>query len=641
MSGLKKALILIGSVLGIGLLILVFSWNSIAKYFIDKEFNRLADRWNGKVSYQNLDVSFLTVHFDGLYLSGNDTTKAPLITAKTLEVSIGLKQIFTGSKIPASLILDSASVALYKNENGLWNFSRKAAKIAEENPDTTIVSFPKTVKQTQWLLNRMLDGSFPDIQINRFSMKVLFEQDSLILDTLNLKSDAEKLSLSVHGPTTSLHLNGTLSTDSLVFWYPQPFKVSVAVTPTSPFTLSSDSGYFSVYKNNTDEFEFTGLYLNFTAENNGLATGPVKIDTLRGNSSVLFNPESSTVTISTELGLNQFKIEDTLRYTETDGLPKIYTRLFVPPVGSKIFVNALPPAFLGPLEGLSWKGNLGYDLSLDVDFNLVDSLKLKGQVLKDHFSLISPGVSFAKLDSVFYQPVYDGMEVKREVLVGPPNPFFTKWETIPEYLKKAVLTNEDGAFLFHRGFNEEAFQGAFIENIKSKKFRRGASTISMQFVKNVYLNRKKTLARKFQELMITWLLENNRPVTKERMLEIYFNVIEWGPDVYGIGEAAPFYFKKKPVQLTLEESLYLAALVPSPKRFYKRFDGETLKPSILETMTFIARKMEAYKHIPEGSVGNLNFSAFKLTGPAAGFLQPAIQDTISVPEESEEEGLLE
>jgi len=641
MSGLKKALILVGSVLGIGLLILVFSWNSIAKYFIDKEFNRLADRWNGKVFYQNLEVSFLTVHFDGLYLSGNDTAKPPLMTAKTLEISIGLKQIFTGSKIPSSLILDSASVTLYKNENGVWNFSRTAAKIAEENPDTTVVSFPKTVKQTQWLLNRMLDGSFPNIQVSQFSMKVFFEQDSLIFDSVHVSSDSEKLALSVNGPTSSLNLNGILSSDSLHFWYPQPFRFSVAVTPTSPFTLSSDTGYFSVYKNSHDEFEFKGLYRKFTAENNGLAAGPVTLDSLTGTSKVLFDPRTASVTISTHLGLNQFKIEDTLRYTETDQLPQLYTRLFVPPVGSKIFVHALPSSFLGPLEGLSWKGNLGYDLSLDVDFNLVDSLKLKGQVLKDHFSLISSGVSFAKLDSVFYQPVYDGMEVKREVLVGPPNPFFTKWETIPEYLKKAVLTNEDGAFLFHRGFNEEAFQGAFIENIKSKKFRRGASTISMQFVKNVYLNRKKTLARKFQELMITWLLENNRPVTKERMLEIYFNVIEWGPDVYGIGEAAPFYFKKKPAQLTLEESLYLAALVPSPKRFYKRFDGETLKPSIIETMSFIARKMEAYKHIPEGSVGTLNFSAFKLTGPAAGFLQPAIQETVSVPEENEEEGLLE
>lgn len=641
MSGLKKTLILAGSVIGLGLLILVFSWNSIAKYFIDKEFNRLADRWNGKVFYQNLEVSFLTVHFDGLYLSGNDTAKPPLMTAKTLEISIGLKQIFTGSKIPSSLILDSASVTLYKNENGVWNFSRTAAKIAEENPDTTVVSFPKTVKQTQWLLNRMLDGSFPNIQVSQFSMKVFFEQDSLIFDSVQVSSDSEKLALSVNGPTSSLNLNGILSSDSLHFWYPQPFRFSVAVTPTSPFTLSSDTGYFSVYKNSHDEFEFKGLYRKFTAENNGLAAGPVTLDSLTGTSKVLFDPGTASVTISTHLGLNQFKIEDTLRYTETDQLPQLYTRLFVPPVGSKIFVNALPSSFLGPLEGLSWKGNLGYDLSLDIDFNLVDSLKIKGEVLKDHFSLISPGVSFGKLDSSFYQPVYDGMEVRREVWVSPSNPFFTRWEVIPDYLKKAVLTNEDGAFMFHRGFNEEAIRGAFIENIKSKKFRRGASTISMQFVKNVYLNRKKTLARKFQELMITWLLENNRPVTKERMLEIYFNVIEWGPDVYGIGEAAPFYFKKKPAQLTLEESLFLAALVPSPKRFYRRFDGETPKPSLIETITFIARKMEAYKHIPEGSAGNLNFSSFKLTGPAAEFLQPAIQDTVSSQEDNDEEGLLE
>src|SRR6476620_7713093 len=116
-------------------------------------------------------------------------------------------------------------------------------------------------------------------------------------------------------------------------------------------------------------------------------------------------------------------------------------------------------------------------------------------------------------------------------------------------------TSEDPSFMSHRGFITAAFKESITKNIKTKKFTRGASTISMQLIKNVFLTREKTLSRKLEEILLVYVLENNRISSKDRMLEVYFNIIEWGPNVYGIGEAAQFYFQKKPSDLTLNECL--------------------------------------------------------------------------------------
>jgi len=108
---------------------------------------------------------------------------------------------------------------------------------------------------------------------------------------------------------------------------------------------------------------------------------------------------------------------------------------------------------------------------------------------------------------------------------------------------------------------------------------RGASTISMQLVKNLFLERQKTIARKLEEMIITWLIEENRLVSKERMFEIYLNIIEWGPQVYGAQEEARFYFDKDVADLTLAEAIFMAGIIPQPKRFMVSFDAEQRPPS--------------------------------------------------------------
>ena len=160
------------------------------------------------------------------------------------------------------------------------------------------------------------------------------------------------------------------------------------------------------------------------------------------------------------------------------------------------------------------------------------------------------------------------------------------------YLKKCVLTSEDPSFMEHRGFINSAFKESITKNIKTKEFTRGASTISMQLVKNVFLTREKTLSRKLEEILLVYILENNHISSKDRMLEVYFNIIEWGPNVYGIAEASQFYFQKKPWDLNVNQCLFLAQIIPSPKGFMAKFDANNkLKPSAKKTQIFLTNLM--------------------------------------------------
>lgn len=138
----------------------------------------------------------------------------------------------------------------------------------------------------------------------------------------------------------------------------------------------------------------------------------------------------------------------------------------------------------------------------------------------------------------------------------------------------SVLQSGDGAFFYHRGFLPDALREALIYDLQVHCFAHGGSTITMQLVKNVFLTKKKNFARKLEEALIVWPIETEHLTSKERMYEVYLNIAEWAPIVYGIREASDFYFNKRPSQLTLEESIFLASIIPKPKYFRNSFTKE-------------------------------------------------------------------
>ncbi len=155
-------------------------------------------------------------------------------------------------------------------------------------------------------------------------------------------------------------------------------------------------------------------------------------------------------------------------------------------------------------------------------------------------------------------------------------------EQISPNLQRAVLAGEDARFTQHNGFDWDAIEAAWEEAKKEAEkeaksegdnnendwipnlpsFKRGASTVSQQLAKNLYLSEERNFFRKGREAVITYFLERN--LSKRRILEIYLNVIEWGEDIYGAEAAARTYFKKSASDLTQQEAAYLAAMIPSP-----------------------------------------------------------------------------
>ncbi|MBN2720727.1 MAG: transglycosylase domain-containing protein [Proteobacteria bacterium] len=147
--------------------------------------------------------------------------------------------------------------------------------------------------------------------------------------------------------------------------------------------------------------------------------------------------------------------------------------------------------------------------------------------------------------------------------VGPANPYWTPLSEIPRYLKDAVLAGEDFSFYGHKGIDWFEVKESLKKNLKTRRFARGASTITQQLAKNLFLSREKTLARKFREILLAWKLE--KALKKDRILELYLNIVELGDSIYGIGKGSRFHFNKEPADLSLREATILAAMLPGPK----------------------------------------------------------------------------
>ncbi len=135
---------------------------------------------------------------------------------------------------------------------------------------------------------------------------------------------------------------------------------------------------------------------------------------------------------------------------------------------------------------------------------------------------------------------------------------------IPRDAVNAVIVAEDGTFWTHGGFDWYEFRESVERNLEEGRAARGASTITQQLVKNLFLSASKNPLRKLKEWALTWFTE--RVMSKSRILELYLNVIEWGDGVYGIEAASRYYFDESASQLTREQAARLAAIIPSPRR---------------------------------------------------------------------------
>ena len=268
---------------------------------------------------------------------------------------------------------------------------------------------------------------------------------------------------------------------------------------------------------------------------------------------------------SSVIHLKNIKANPYLKYTLSPN-KIVEMKLHTDELDAQALFDSFPVGLFESLEGMKVQGKVQYDFNFYLDTSLPDSVKFYSGLNQKGFKVLKWGkTNLEKINRPFVYTPYEYGKPMRNITIGPSNPNYTPIHQISPYLRNAVLTAEDPSFYSHNGFVLESFRKSIATNYKEKAFKRGGSTISMQLVKNVYLNRQKTLARKIEEILIVWVMENTRTTPKQRMFEVYLNLIEWGKNIYGIGEAARFYFGKHPSELNLGESIYLASIVPRPK----------------------------------------------------------------------------
>ena len=428
------------------------------------------------------------------------------------------------------------------------------------------------------------------------------------------------------------------------------------------FDKSSMETHISV---NTDDTSFINLkvieriakvdfrFRKITIDIDKFSNGDDNIDISGNMQSEMFSvrsPKFSTDTVTVRNGGLQFKTHIDRDYINLDSSSvitlndlkatcgisfkhsfpkKLSANMNMPRTKAQVFINSLPEGIFRSEKGMLMDGEFAYKLHGYLGVQKLDSVYFNSDLDGFGLKILSYGdANISKLNTSFtYQP-YNS---PRKIIIGPENPMFTPLNDIPPLLRTSIDISEDGGFYQHHGFQEGSFEEAILTDLKTKKFEHGASTISMQLVKNVFLSHQKNIGRKLDEALLVWLMENMHIVSKNKIFEDYLNIIEWGPGVYGIGEASRFYFNKVPSKLTLSECIFLSIIIPSPRAYKSYFDDQGhLKPYANADYHLVATRL-ALRHIIRDGQRDSLVADVKLEGEAYKFLkikQPT--DTIPV-----------
>lgn len=166
---------------------------------------------------------------------------------------------------------------------------------------------------------------------------------------------------------------------------------------------------------------------------------------------------------------------------------------------------------------------------------------------------------------------------------------------ISQYLQKAIVLTEDSTFFTHNGFDWGSIEKNAREGWESGSFKKGGSTITQQLAKNMFLTGDRTFIRKGVEAIITDRIENT--LTKKEILERYLNVVEFGKNIFGVKDAAKYYFKKTPAELSVVESAFLALVLPNPVKYSMSYYKKELTPFAKKRLTQIIENMFRYHRI--------------------------------------------
>ena len=637
----KNKLTLIAKALSVFLLLVIVSYFLFRSYFLEKTIAKVQEKLKDdySVELQVGSAKFIGlsgIHMESLRLipAGKDT----LLDLQEFTLSIHVLYALLGDIRIERIALKNGYFQLTKKDKvlnyGTFIGAQQDSLSDEQNVGQEPLPKAQNYAKVLYKLLKKVFNQIPDeVQLVDFSLRALDDHIYVSLTWPNLLFKEGVIDANMQVVSQNQSQIWKLSG----FAFPSDMKADISI-------LSVDSSRL-ILPYLAEKFALDARFSSarFLVNNINLNGDELQIDGLANVKSLLINhPKiSSKDVVLTEfnfdylykIGENYVSLDSSSKVMVnglavypfiqfTNGLDtKYHLVLKTDVMAAQSFIDALPDGLFSHIKGMEARGNFSYRLDFFHNENNPDAMIFESNLQKEKFAILKYGeANLGKMNQEFtYTPIENGRPM-RSIFVGLANPNFTPLQNISPYLRNCILTTEDPSFFYHRGFVTEAFRQSIAKNIRTGKFKRGASTISMQLIKNLFLSREKTMARKLEEIVLVYILENNRIVSKDRMYEVYLNIIEWGPNVYGIGEAARFYFQKSPDKLTLSESMFLATLVPSPKKFMWRFDkAGIVKPYLGRTFGFLSTKM-IYRNLllPDDTIGLTH--QINVTGPARKYI---------------------
>ncbi|HEY0462711.1 MAG TPA: biosynthetic peptidoglycan transglycosylase [Polyangiaceae bacterium] len=301
---------------------------------------------------------------------------------------------------------------------------------------------------------------------------------------------------------------------------------------------------------------------------------------------------SKLVLEDSELSFGDVHVRGSGSLSRTERTLETHWQGGVPLASCQALLDATPRGLAPLIASLRMSGTFGVKAELDFNSEHPAETRVRLNVANDcHIEKVPAELSPRRFASLWQREVKGADKQPMEIESGPGSADWVPIDAISPHMETAVQVCEDGHFPYHHGFDFEAIQNSIKDNLIKGRFARGASTISMQLAKNLYLRKEKTLGRKLQEAVLTQLLEQE--LSKRELLELYLNVIEYAPGVYGIGPAAHYYFAKRPSDLSLGQALYIASILPNPERQHFDPDGKVSVAwtSYLQRLMRIAKKI--------------------------------------------------
>lgn len=623
----------------LAIIIAVFVFrNALLKQTIAKVSFKMASEYNSTFTVKKASfVGFSGLSFSEIILVPKNADT--LFNIHKMKTSVNLWRLLLGDVQLGTLEIEKGYVQLVKNKKGrnFDAFLKKDENATKSNEKRDYAKFAYR------LISKVLNLVPTDMKVENLSFRLDDNGKKTTINIENLRLVDKQLETSITVKTKAfterIRIAGLADprnkTADIRFFNRDTGAIKVPYLD-ERFGLKSSFDSIRINIQNIDksgsELHLDGVasIANLMINHKKIANKDVVIKNAKFDFRFLLGSDFISIDSSSTIQFNKVKFHPYLAYeTEEDTVYKL--KVTIPKMKAQDFIVSLPDGLFTHFQGMEAQGNFEYKLDFMFNKNKPNKLIFDSKLKKENLKITKYGeANLNKLNGEFiYRAIIQNVQ-QRPVLVGSENPNYTPMDQISPYLQKCVLTSEDPSFFSHRGFINEAFKQSILKNIRTKKFSRGASTISMQLIKNVFLTREKTVSRKLEEILLVYILENNRIASKERMLEVYFNVIEWGPNVYGIGEAAQFYFQKKPIDLTLKECLFLATIVPKPKKFMWQFDSEgNLKSFAKQQQKFLSNLMlRRGILIPEDTIGES--IPLQITGNAHLLLRLKVKDSIPV-----------